>query len=109
MRLLINYNKSHKAVVRVSPRVPLKTLLPAVCEKCEFKVTTTVLLRDSQSKEQLDMSKTLDEYGLREVFAKDMSAEEPVDSEHQCKTSQASMSDFLTTRRILQLKKSSLL
>ncbi|XP_047432584.1 verprolin-like isoform X2 [Mugil cephalus] len=71
VRLLINYNKSHKAVVRVNPRLPLEMLLPAVCDKCEFKVETTVLLRDSQSEEPLDLTKTLNDHGLREVFAKD--------------------------------------
>ncbi|XP_076580224.1 uncharacterized protein LOC143316250 [Chaetodon auriga] len=71
VRLLINYNKSHKAVVRVSPRVPLEMLLPVVCDKCEFKVETTILLRDCQSTELLDLTKSLNEHGLREVFAKD--------------------------------------
>ncbi|XP_034720338.1 cordon-bleu protein-like 1 isoform X2 [Etheostoma cragini] len=71
VRLLINYNKSHKAVVRVNPRVPLEMLLPVVCDKCEFQVETTVLLRDSQCQEPLDLTKTLNEHGLREVFARD--------------------------------------
>ncbi|XP_039649315.1 cordon-bleu protein-like 1 [Perca fluviatilis] len=71
VRLLINYNKSHKAVVRVNPRVPLEMLLPVVCDKCEFQVETTVLLRDSQCREPLDLTKTLNEHGLREVFARD--------------------------------------
>lgn len=71
VRLLINYNKSHKAVVRVNPRVPLQMLLPAVCDKCEFPVGTTVLLRDSGSGEPLDLSESLNDLGLREVFAKD--------------------------------------
>uniref|UniRef100_A0A665WAA5 Cordon-bleu protein-like 1 n=2 Tax=Echeneis naucrates TaxID=173247 RepID=A0A665WAA5_ECHNA len=75
VRLLINYNKSHKAVVRVSPRVPLELLLPVVCDKCEFKVETTVLLREPQSKEPLDLTKTLNDHGLREVFAKDTAAD----------------------------------
>lgn len=61
-------------MVRVSPGVPLRVLLPAVCDKCEFKVETTVLLRDCQSGELLDMSKTLNEHGLREVFARDTAA-----------------------------------
>ncbi|KAK5847670.1 hypothetical protein PBY51_016778 [Eleginops maclovinus] len=77
VRLLINYNKSHKTVVRVNPRVPLEMLLPAVCDKCEFQVETTILLRDSYSEEPLDLSKTLNEHGLREVFAKDTAAKEP--------------------------------
>ncbi|XP_034462276.1 cordon-bleu protein-like 1 [Hippoglossus hippoglossus] len=79
VRLLINYNKAHKAVVRVNPRVPLELLLPLVCDKCEFQVDTTVLLRDSQSTEPLDLTKTLIEHGLREVFAKDSAAKEPAD------------------------------
>lgn len=76
VRLLINYNKSHKAVVRVNPRVPLEVLLPTVCDKCEFQVESTVLLRDFESKEGLDLSKTLNEHGLREVYAKDARLEE---------------------------------
>lgn len=86
VRLLINYNKSHKAVVRVSPRVPLEMLLPVVCDKCELNLETTILLRHSESKELLDLTKTLNEHGLREVFAKDTAAGEPVDDEQQPKT-----------------------
>ncbi|XP_069004529.1 cordon-bleu protein-like 1 isoform X2 [Embiotoca jacksoni] len=79
VRLLINYNKSHKTVVRVNPRLPLATLLPAVCDKCEFNVGTTVLLRDGRSGETLDLSRTLNEHGLREVFARDTAGKEPAD------------------------------
>ncbi|XP_010779645.1 cordon-bleu protein-like 1 [Notothenia coriiceps] len=77
VRLLINYNKSHKTVVRVNPKVALEILLPVVCDKCEFQVETTILLKDSYSEEPLDLSKTLNEHGLREVFAKDTAAKEP--------------------------------
>lgn len=91
MRLLINYNKSHKAVVRVSPRVPLEMLLPMVCDKCEFRVETTILLRDSQSKEPLDLTMSLNEHGLREVFAKDTALMESIDPGHQAKTPKAGM------------------
>lgn len=83
VRLIINYNKTHKAVVRVSPTVPLEMLLPVICDKCELKVETTVLLTDSQSKDLLDMTKTLNEHGLREVFAKDTTAKELGDIEHK--------------------------
>ncbi|XP_016533657.1 cordon-bleu protein-like 1 isoform X1 [Poecilia formosa] len=79
VRLLINYNKSHKTVLRVNPRLPLETVLPAVCDKCEFNVETTVLLRDLQSKEALDLTKTLNDHGLREVFAKDTAAQDSTD------------------------------
>uniref|UniRef100_A0A667XIQ7 Cordon-bleu ubiquitin-like domain-containing protein n=1 Tax=Myripristis murdjan TaxID=586833 RepID=A0A667XIQ7_9TELE len=71
VRLLINYNKSHKAVVRVNPRAPLELLMPAICDKCEFKAETTVLLKDCQSQEPLDLTKSLNDHGLREVFARD--------------------------------------
>ncbi|XP_026070017.1 cordon-bleu protein-like 1 isoform X5 [Carassius auratus] len=37
VRLLINYKKSHKAVVRVNPTVPLAELMPTVCEKCGYE------------------------------------------------------------------------
>lgn len=91
VRLLINYNKSHKAVVRVNPRVPLEMLLPVVCDKCEFKVETTVLLRDSHSEEPLDLTKTLNEHGLREVFAKGTAGKEPLDHQQQPQTPEAGM------------------
>ncbi|XP_071320924.1 cordon-bleu protein-like 1 [Trachinotus anak] len=91
VRLLINYNKSHKAVVRVNPRVPLEMLLPVVCDKCEFQVETTVLLRESQSKEPLDLTKTLNDHGLREVFAKDTASKEPADHRLQTRTPEAAV------------------
>ncbi|XP_034533539.1 protein cordon-bleu-like isoform X2 [Notolabrus celidotus] len=75
VRLLINYNKSHKAVVRVNPQVPIELLMPAVCDKCEFQVETTILLRDALSNEPLDLTKSLNEHGVREVFAKDTGVE----------------------------------
>ncbi|CAK6965530.1 cordon-bleu protein-like 1 [Scomber scombrus] len=89
VRLLINYNKSHKAVVRVNPRVPLETLLPAVCDKCELNVETTVLLRESLSEDPLDLTMTLNEHGLREVFAKDTASKDPADQPHRPKTPDA--------------------
>lgn len=89
MRLLVNYNKAHKTVVRVSPTVPLETLLPVICDKCEFGVQTTVLLSNSGSDQLLDTSKTLNELGLRELFARDTEAREPVDLERPAGTPEA--------------------
>lgn len=86
VRLLINYNTFHKTVLRVNPRLPLQLLLPAVCEKCEFNMETTVLLRDSQTREQLDLTKSLNDYELREVFAEDTAAKDATD--HQPKTAE---------------------
>nr|XP_029516311.1 flocculation protein FLO11-like isoform X1 [Oncorhynchus nerka] len=79
VRLLINYKKNHKAVVRVNPRVPLEQLLPAVCEKCEFDLESTILLSANDSEGPLNLSRSLDDYGLRELYAKDM-AEAPVET-----------------------------
>lgn len=70
-------------MVRVSPAVPLESLLPVICDKCEFSVQTTVLLRDAGSEEPLDATKSLNELGLRELFAKDTDAREPVDHQRQ--------------------------
>lgn len=97
VRLLINYNKSHKAVVRVNPKAPLGTLLPLVCDKCEFQMESTVLLRDPESDEPLDLSKSLNEHGLREVFAKDTAA---TAHQHQYKGSGASMSKNTTPTKV---------
>uniref|UniRef100_A0A4W5LC61 Cordon-bleu ubiquitin-like domain-containing protein n=1 Tax=Hucho hucho TaxID=62062 RepID=A0A4W5LC61_9TELE len=77
VRLLINYKKNHKAIVRVNPRVPLEQLLPAVCVKCEFDLESTILLRANGSEEPLNLSRSLDDYGLRELYAKDMAAVSP--------------------------------
>ncbi|XP_040004623.1 cordon-bleu protein-like 1b isoform X2 [Xiphias gladius] len=71
VRMVINYKKTQKTILRVSPRVPLAELLPAICEKCEFDIETTVLLRDVQSLSPLDLSGSLNDYAIREVYARD--------------------------------------
>ncbi|MCJ8730009.1 hypothetical protein PDJAM_G00113370 [Pangasius djambal] len=48
--------------------------MPAVCDKCEMDPKTTVLLRDSQSEEPLDLTKTLSDYGIRDLYAKAVSS-----------------------------------
>ncbi|XP_051998888.1 cordon-bleu protein-like 1b isoform X2 [Xyrauchen texanus] len=81
VRLVINFKKTQKTILRVSPRVPLRELLPAICEKCEFDVHTTVLLRNVHSEGTLDLSSSLNDFGLREVYAKErkvISAVSPV-------------------------------
>ncbi|KAM8904409.1 uncharacterized protein AB9W97_008071 isoform 1-T2 [Spinachia spinachia] len=89
VRLLINYNKSHKAVVRVNPQVALEMLLPAVCDKCEFPVETTVLLRGCGSGEPLDLTESLNDLGLREVFAKDTAGNEHAELQRRPNTPEA--------------------
>ncbi|CAJ1079319.1 cordon-bleu protein-like 1b isoform X1 [Xyrichtys novacula] len=71
VRMVINYKKTQKTILRVSPRVPLLDHLPAICEKCEFDVESTVLLRDVHSLAPLDMSHSLNDYAIREVYARD--------------------------------------
>ncbi|XP_077392718.1 cordon-bleu protein-like 1b isoform X2 [Festucalex cinctus] len=71
VRMVINYKKTQKAILRVNPQIPLTELLPAICEKCEFAEETTILLRDVQSLAPLDLSCSLNDYAIREVYARD--------------------------------------
>ncbi|CAL8289771.1 unnamed protein product [Lota lota] len=80
VRLLINYRKSHKTVVRVNPRVPLEDLVSAISEKCEFQPESTALLRDSLTQEPLDLTNSLNDLGIRELFAKDTSVVDVFDT-----------------------------
>ncbi|XP_055726608.1 cordon-bleu protein-like 1 isoform X1 [Salvelinus fontinalis] len=74
VRLVINYKKTQKTILRVSPRVPLEDLLPAICEKCEFERQSTLLLRDAQSEDPLDLTCSLNDFAIREVYARDTKA-----------------------------------
>lgn len=71
VRMVINYKKTQKTILRVNPRVPLAEHLPAICEKCEFDIETTVLSRDVHSLAPLDLSSSLNDYVIREVYARD--------------------------------------
>uniref|UniRef100_A0A8D2JFJ4 Cordon-bleu ubiquitin-like domain-containing protein n=1 Tax=Varanus komodoensis TaxID=61221 RepID=A0A8D2JFJ4_VARKO len=71
VRLVVNYLKTQKAVVRVSPEVPLQSLIPAICEKCEVSQEYLVLLRDTFSGEELELTKSLNELGIKELYAWD--------------------------------------
>uniref|UniRef100_A0A3B4F0F1 Cordon-bleu ubiquitin-like domain-containing protein n=1 Tax=Pundamilia nyererei TaxID=303518 RepID=A0A3B4F0F1_9CICH len=75
VRMVINYKKTQKTILRVNPRVPLAELLPAICEKCEFDVETTILLKDVQSRTPLNLSNSLNDYAIREVYARDTQGE----------------------------------
>ncbi|XP_062354237.1 cordon-bleu protein-like 1 [Cinclus cinclus] len=80
VRVVINYKKTQKTVVRVSPHSPLQELIPIICSKCEFDPSNTLLLKSYQSQEPLDMTKSLNDLGLRELYAMDISqASSPVD------------------------------
>ncbi|XP_030064589.1 cordon-bleu protein-like 1 isoform X2 [Microcaecilia unicolor] len=73
VRVVINYKKTQKTVMRVSPHVSLQELTPTICSKCEFDPLHTVLLKDYQSQEPLDLTKSLNDLGVRELYAIDNS------------------------------------
>ncbi|KAM5267130.1 cordon-bleu protein-like 1 isoform 4-T4 [Hipposideros larvatus] len=75
VRVVINFKKTQKTIVRVSPHVPLQELAPIICSKCEFDPLHTLLLKDYQSQEPLDLMKSLNDLGLRELYAMDVSRE----------------------------------
>ncbi|KAL2081444.1 hypothetical protein ACEWY4_023297 [Coilia grayii] len=79
VRVVINYRKTQKTILRVSPKIPLMELLPAISEKCEFDVTTTILLRNVQSNDPLDLTHSLNDLGIREVYARDTKATSPTE------------------------------
>ena len=72
-RVVINFKKTQKTIVRVSPHAPLQELNAIICSKCEFDPLHTQLLKDYQSQEPLDLTKSLNELGLRELYAIDVS------------------------------------
>lgn len=71
VRMVINYKKTQKTILRVNPRVPLAEHLAAICEKCEFDAESTVLLKDVHSLAPLDLSCSLNDYAIRELYARD--------------------------------------
>ncbi|KAM5204225.1 protein cordon-bleu isoform 3-T5 [Hipposideros larvatus] len=71
VRLVVNYLRTQKAVVRVSPEVPLQSLLPLICAKCDVSPEHVVLLRDNVAGEELQLSKSLSELGIKELYAWD--------------------------------------
>uniref|UniRef100_A0A8D2JM72 Cordon-bleu WH2 repeat protein like 1 n=1 Tax=Sciurus vulgaris TaxID=55149 RepID=A0A8D2JM72_SCIVU len=75
VRVVINFKKTQKAIVRVSPHAPLQELAPVICSKCEFDPLHTLLMKDYQSQEPLDLTKSLNDLGLRELYAMDVSRE----------------------------------
>ncbi|CAH6788562.1 Cobll1 [Phodopus roborovskii] len=72
VRVVINFKKTQKTIVRVSPHLPLQDLAPVICSKCEFDPLHTVLLKDYQAQEPLDLTQSLNDLGLRELYAMDI-------------------------------------
>ncbi|KAK3543573.1 hypothetical protein QTP70_023904 [Hemibagrus guttatus] len=79
VRLVINYKRTQKTILRVNPKIALQELLPAICEKCEFDVQSTVLLKNVHSQEPLDLSNSLNDLSLRELYARDTRVISPTD------------------------------
>ncbi|XP_053352995.1 cordon-bleu protein-like 1b isoform X2 [Clarias gariepinus] len=79
VRLVINYKRTQKTILRVNPKLALQELLPAICEKCEFDVQSTVLLQNVHSQEPLDLMNCLNDLGLRELYARDTRVISPTD------------------------------
>ncbi|XP_038615977.1 protein cordon-bleu isoform X2 [Tachyglossus aculeatus] len=71
VRLVVNYLRTQKAVVRVSPAVPLLNILPLICAKCEVRPEHIILLKDNIAGEELELSKSLNELGIKELYAWD--------------------------------------
>uniref|UniRef100_A0A672Q130 Cordon-bleu ubiquitin-like domain-containing protein n=1 Tax=Sinocyclocheilus grahami TaxID=75366 RepID=A0A672Q130_SINGR len=71
VRLVVNYHRSQKAMVRVNPLAPLHILVPVICQKCEFDPAHVLLFRDNISHQQLDLDKCLSELDIRELYVLD--------------------------------------
>lgn len=74
---MVNYHGSQKAVVRVNPVVPLQVLIPVICDKCEFDPAHVLLLRDSISRHELPLDRSLTELGIKELYVHDPSLGKP--------------------------------
>ncbi|KAJ7345695.1 hypothetical protein JRQ81_001645 [Phrynocephalus forsythii] len=77
VRVVVNYKKTQKTIVRVSPHAPLQELMQIICHKCDFDPLHTVLLKTYQSQENLDLTRSLNDLGLRELYAMDLSRATP--------------------------------
>uniref|UniRef100_A0A3P8TH47 Cordon-bleu WH2 repeat protein n=1 Tax=Amphiprion percula TaxID=161767 RepID=A0A3P8TH47_AMPPE len=77
VRLMVNYHGNQKAVVRVSPLVPLQVLIPVICDKCDFDPAHVLLLKDSISRHELQLDKSLSDLGIKELYVHDQSLGKP--------------------------------
>ncbi|XP_013907880.1 PREDICTED: protein cordon-bleu-like [Thamnophis sirtalis] len=71
VRLVVNYLKTQKTVVRVNPEVPLQNIIPIICEKCEVSQECIVLLKDNFTGEKLELTKSLNDLGIKELYVCD--------------------------------------
>ncbi|XP_061572385.1 protein cordon-bleu isoform X3 [Cololabis saira] len=73
VRLMVNYHGSQKAVLRVNPLVALQVLIPVICDKCELDPAHVLVLKDSVSRHELPLDKSLTELGVKELYVHDQS------------------------------------
>ncbi|CAL8289412.1 unnamed protein product [Merluccius merluccius] len=73
VRLVVNYHRTQKAVVRVNPLAPLLDLLPVICDKCDFDPACVLLLKDGVSRRELPLDKSLTQLGIKELYVHDQS------------------------------------
>ncbi|XP_063174351.1 cordon-bleu protein-like 1 isoform X3 [Candoia aspera] len=73
VRVVVNYKKTQKTIIRVSPYAPLQEIVQLISNKCDFDPLHTILLKTYQSRETLDLTKSLNDLGLRELYAMDVS------------------------------------
>ncbi|XP_061104080.1 protein cordon-bleu isoform X3 [Conger conger] len=73
VRLVVNFHGTQKAVLRVNPLVPLGSLVPVICDKCEFEPSHVLLLQDNVSNRELDLNQSLSELGIKELYVLDQS------------------------------------
>ncbi|XP_048008285.1 protein cordon-bleu isoform X5 [Megalobrama amblycephala] len=99
VRLVVNYHHSQKAVVRVNPLVPLHTLVPVICQKCEFDPAHVLLFRDNISHQQLELDKSLSELGIRELYVLDQMQAESLHSNSLSGSDKKGLLGFLKFNR----------
>ncbi|CAM4697753.1 unnamed protein product [Leuciscus chuanchicus] len=99
VRLVVNYHHSQKAVVRVNPLVPLHSLVPVICQKCEFDPAHVLLFRDNVSHQQLDLDKSLSELGIRELYVLDQMLAESLHSSSLSGSDKKGLLGFLKFNR----------
>uniref|UniRef100_UPI00358EE38E protein cordon-bleu-like isoform X2 n=2 Tax=Myxine glutinosa TaxID=7769 RepID=UPI00358EE38E len=73
IRLAVNYAKNQRAVLRVSPYVPMEQLLPEICAKCGLDASHSELFRSSSQSERLDPAYSMAQHAIREVYVLDHS------------------------------------
>ena len=73
VRLVVNYPRNRKTVLRVQPIFPLSDLLPEICSKCDLDMNHVEMFSDATETHKLDPASCLRELGFYEIFVIDRS------------------------------------